>query len=84
MNPLLALRQLESRGDVFRASKIMVQRALANPKITVEYIREVAEILAEAISQYGVLLLRLAGELAGNDTQSAVPPHECMCVKQPQ
>jgi thioredoxin reductase (NADPH) len=45
------------RRNVFRASKIMQQRALSNPKIQVHYFREVEEVLGN--DQQGVTGVRL-------------------------
>ena len=50
------------RRDGFRASKIMADRALANPKIAVEWNREVAEILGDDKGVTGVRLQSTTGE----------------------
>ena len=50
------------RRDAFRASKIMAERALANPKIVVEYNREVEEILGDDKGVTGVRLKSTVGE----------------------
>lgn len=44
------------RRDSFRASKIMVDRALANPKIKVHYNKEVVEVLGDEKGVNGLML----------------------------
>jgi thioredoxin reductase (NADPH) len=51
------------RRDVFRASKIMQERALVNPKIKVHYFREVAEVLGD--DKQGVTAVRMKNNQAG-------------------
>lgn len=50
------------RRDAFRASKIMADRALANPKIAVEYNCEVDEILGDDRGVTGIRLKSTTGE----------------------
>lgn len=50
------------RRDSFRASKIMADRAIANPKIEVEYNRSVEEILGDDKGVTGVRLASTVGE----------------------
>lgn len=45
------------RRDVFRASKIMQERARANPKVMIHYFREVDEVLGD--DKHGVTGIRL-------------------------
>jgi len=47
------------RRDVFRASKIMADRALSNPKIEVKHFRVVDEVLGEPNPKVGVTGIRL-------------------------
>jgi thioredoxin reductase (NADPH) len=51
------------RRDVFRASKIMQDRALANPKIKVHYFREVAEVIGD--EKQGVTGVRVKNNQEG-------------------
>ena len=53
---------LVHRRDEFRASKIMVDRALANPKIEVEYNRQLAEVLGGDRGVTGARLASTTGE----------------------
>jgi len=58
------------RRDVFRASKIMQDRAIANPKIKVHYFREVAEVLGD--DKQGVTGVRVKNnQEAGTDDLTA-------------
>jgi thioredoxin reductase (NADPH) len=50
------------RRDQFRASKIMADRAIAHPKIKVEWNREVAEVLGDDQRVTGALLRSTTGE----------------------
>jgi thioredoxin reductase (NADPH) len=56
------------RRDEFRASKIMQERALANPKIEVAWNTRVTEILGEA----AVTAVRLADTVTGEEREMAV------------
>jgi thioredoxin reductase (NADPH) len=51
------------RRDVFRASKIMQERALSNPKIKVHYFREVGEVLGD--DKQGVTGIRTKNNQVG-------------------
>jgi len=51
------------RRDVFRASKIMQDRALANPKIKLHHFREVAEVLGD--DKQGVTAVRMKNNHSG-------------------
>jgi thioredoxin reductase (NADPH) len=51
------------RRDVFRASKIMQERALNNPKIKIHYFREVDEVLGD--DQQGVTGVRMKDNQQG-------------------
>ena len=51
------------RRDVFRASKIMQDRALSNPKIKIHYFREVAEVLGD--DKQGVTGVRVKNNQGG-------------------
>ncbi|MCB9738774.1 MAG: thioredoxin-disulfide reductase [Deltaproteobacteria bacterium] len=53
---------LVHRRDEFRASKIMAERAINHPKITVEWNREVAEVLGDGKRVTGVRLASTTGE----------------------
>jgi thioredoxin reductase (NADPH) len=57
------------RRDVFRASKIMQDRALANPKIKLQYFREVDEVLGDERS--GVTGVRMRNNQTGGHTDLA-------------
>jgi thioredoxin reductase (NADPH) len=58
------------RRDVFRASKIMAERALTNPKIKIHYFREVDEVLGD--DKAGVTGVRLKNNQGGeNETLEA-------------
>ena len=51
------------RRDEFRASKIMIDRAMANPKISVEYISNVDDIIGT--KETGVTAVRLKDTISG-------------------
>ncbi|HEX5105532.1 MAG TPA: thioredoxin-disulfide reductase [Pirellulaceae bacterium] len=51
------------RRDVFRASKIMQDRALSNPKINIQYFREVDEVLGD--DKQGVTGIRMKDNQTG-------------------
>jgi thioredoxin reductase (NADPH) len=51
------------RRNVFRASKIMQERALSNPKINIHYFREVDEVLGDEKS--GVAGIRMKNNQEG-------------------
>jgi thioredoxin reductase (NADPH) len=51
------------RRDVFRASKIMQERALSNPKIKIHYFREVDEVLGD--DKQGVTGVRVKNNQGG-------------------
>jgi thioredoxin reductase (NADPH) len=51
------------RRDVFRASKIMQERALSNPKIKIQYFREVDEVLGD--DKQGVTGIRMKDNQTG-------------------
>lgn len=53
---------LVHRRDEFRASKIMAERAINHPKITVAYNREVSEILGDDKKVTGAILRSTTGE----------------------
>lgn len=55
------------RRDEFRASKIMAERALANPKIKVEWNKEVLEVLGTR--EGGVTGLRLRDTVTGEESE---------------
>ena len=55
------------RRDVFRASKIMQERALANPKIKLHYFREVDEVLGDDKS--GVAGIRMKNNKEGGSEE---------------
>lgn len=55
------------RRDVFRASKIMQERALANPKIKLHYFREVDEVLGDEKS--GVAGIRMKNNKEGGSEE---------------
>jgi len=52
------------RRDVFRASKIMQERALTNPKIKIHYFREVDEVLGD--EKQGVTAIRVRNNRDGS------------------
>jgi thioredoxin reductase (NADPH) len=52
------------RRDVFRASKIMQERATANPKIKLHFFREVAEVLGD--DKQGVTGVRMKDNQSGS------------------
>jgi thioredoxin reductase (NADPH) len=51
------------RRDVFRASKIMQERALSNPKIKIQHFREVDEVLGD--DKAGVTGIRMKNNQQG-------------------
>lgn len=55
------------RRDVFRASKIMQERALSNPKINIQYFREVDEVLGD--DKQGVTAIRMKDNQNGGTTE---------------
>ena len=57
------------RRDVFRASKIMQERALANPKIQIRYFREVDEVLGD--ERQGVTGIRMKNNQDGSRDEIA-------------
>jgi thioredoxin reductase (NADPH) len=57
------------RRDVFRASKIMQERALANPKIQIRYFREVDEVLGD--EKQGVTGIRMKNNQDGSRDEIA-------------
>lgn len=58
------------RRDTFRASKIMTERTLKNPKIQVIWDTEVTEVLGDAKGMNGVMLKNLkTGDVAKKDLQ---------------
>ena len=56
------------RRDEFRASKIMVDRALANPKITVAWNKVVTEVLGDDV----ITALRLQDTVTGDESELEV------------
>jgi thioredoxin reductase (NADPH) len=62
---------LVHRRDVLRASKIMQQRALSNPKIAMKWNRELVEVLGT--DKDGVTGVRLKSAIKGDNTTEELP-----------